>query len=131
MEGTPLSLEGKGITEEVRLEGMGGSGFILVAGVRAMKEGEARGFEVEGEKEEWAETLAVQVVGEESTGLVVVRVGGAMMSDFGMEGEESLEGEEVVVVVVVVVLETVELGSDLEWCFEKWGLGDEWRWELV
>jgi hypothetical protein len=31
---------------------MAGIGFMLVAGVRAMKEGEARGFVVEGENEE-------------------------------------------------------------------------------
>jgi len=51
-EGIPLSFDGKGTTDEVRLDWMAGIGFMLVAGVRAMKEGEARGFVVEGEKEE-------------------------------------------------------------------------------
>jgi len=80
-EGIPLSFEGKGTTDEVRLDWMEGIGFMLVAGVRAMNEGEARDFVVDGEKEEWLDTLAVQVTGEVSTGLVVVRVGGAIISD--------------------------------------------------
>lgn len=110
MDGIPLSLEGKGTTEEVREDWMGGRGFMLVAGERAMKEGEARGLVVEGEKEEWLETLAVQVAGEVRTGLVVVRVGGAMISDLWMEGEASLEGEQVM---GGLALEAV-LGSVLE-----------------
>jgi len=80
-EGIPLSFEGKGTTDEVRLDWMEGIGFMLVAGVSAMNEGEARDFVVDGEKEEWLDTLAVQVTGEVSTGLVVVRVGGAIISD--------------------------------------------------
>ena len=83
MDGIPLNFEGKGTTEEVRLDWLRlGRGFILVAGVKAMKDGEARGREVEGEKEEIVETLAVLVTGDVSIGLVVVRVGGAMISDF-------------------------------------------------
>ena len=93
-------------------------GLMLVAGVRAMKEGDARGFVVEGEKDEWLDTLAVQVTGEVRTGLVVVKVGGAMISDLCIDGEESLEGEEDIV--EFVFEETVEVGSLLlEWCFEK------------
>ena len=91
---------------------------MLVAGVRAIKEGDARGFVVEGEKDEWLDTLAVQVTGEVRTGLVVVKVGGAMISDLWIDGEESLEGEEDIV--EFVFEEAVEMGSLLlEWCFEK------------
>ena len=80
-EGIPLSFEGKGTTDEVRLDWMAGIGFMLVAGVRAMNEGEARDFVVEGEKEECLGTLAVHVTGDVSIGFVVVRVGGAIISD--------------------------------------------------
>jgi hypothetical protein len=57
----------------------------------------------------------VQVTGEVSTGLVVVRVGGAMISDLWMEGDDSLEGE----VVVGLAFEPWLPGSLLEWCLEK------------
>ena len=129
-DGIPLSLEGKGTTEEVRLDWMEGRGLMLVAGERAMKEGEARGLVVEGEKEEWVGRVAVAVAGEVSMGLVVVSVGGAMISDLCKEGEESLEGE--VVVVGVDLEEPPELASVLlEWCLEKWGLGEECLLEVV
>ena len=82
-------------------------GLMLVAGDKAMKEGEARGFADEGEKDDWVDTLGVQVTGDVSMGFVVVKVGGLMISALLRDGEV-FEGD---VVVTGVALGMFGLGS--------------------
>jgi len=96
--GIPLSFEGKGTTEGamVEVDVIVVIGFMLVAGDKAMKDGDAKGFVDEGEKEDCVDTLGVQVTGDESKGLVVVRVGGLIISDLLMEGEVFVGEEEVI-----------------------------------
>lgn len=109
--GIPLSLEGNGTTDGamVDVDWIVVMGLIFVAGDKAMKEGEARGFEVEGENDDWVETLGVQVTGDVSNGLVVVKVGGLMISALLMVGDV-FEGEELLVV-TGEDFETIGLGS--------------------
>jgi len=96
--GIPLSFEGKGTTEGamVEVDVMVVIGFMFVAGDNAMKDGDAKGFDDEGEKEDCVDTLGVQVTGDVSKGLVVVKVGGLIISDLLMEGEVFVGEEEVI-----------------------------------
>ena len=52
--GIPLSLDGNGTTEGaiVEVDWIVVMGLIFVAGDKAMNDGEVRGFEVEGEKDD-------------------------------------------------------------------------------
>ena len=52
--GIPLNLDGKGTTEGaiVEVDWIVVMGLMLVAGDKAMNDGEARGFDVEGEKDD-------------------------------------------------------------------------------
>ena len=81
--------EGDGRAEDVTMVEV--NVFKLVAGDSAMKEGEARGLDDDGEKEEDVEIVGAAVMGELDMVLVEESVAGLMMSDLPKEGD-SLEG---------------------------------------
>lgn len=88
-------MEAKGADEgklELTVVVKGAKVFKLVAGVIAMKEGDVKGLEEDGENVDEVDTEGAEVK-EEDMDLVDDKVAGLIMSVLEMEGE-SFEGEE-------------------------------------
>ena len=89
-------MEAKGADEgklELTVVVKGAKVFKLVAGVIAMKEGDVKGLEEDGENVDEVDTEGAEVKEEEDMDLVDDKVAGLIMSVLEMEGE-SFEGEE-------------------------------------